>query len=209
MENKEKVAPGKFVAFSYKVLNAENDEVLFECTREAPDTMVYGVTNEVLPGLQSAMQGLAPQDKFSVTLPPEVAFGERFDDNVITLPLSTFERDGKVAEEVKIGAMLPMLTEDGYTVTGKVTEMDSDKVVMDFNHPFAGLTVKFDGEVVAVRDATPEELQPKHGCGCGCGHHDHEGCADGCGCGNHDHEDCGCGGDKENDCKCGDDCGCK
>ena len=116
--NNEKVGPGKFVAFTYRLLNAENGELLFEAKKEAPDTMVYGLTQEIIPGLQNVMKDLKIQDKFSVTLPPEVAFGHRVDENVITLPLSTFARDGKVAEEVKVGAMLPMLTEDGYTVTG-------------------------------------------------------------------------------------------
>lgn len=63
---------------------------------------------------------------------------------------------------------------------------------MDFNHPFAGMTVEFNGKVEEVREATLEELNPHHGCGCGCGDH---GCGDGCdsGCG-HDHGGCGCGG---------------
>ncbi len=202
MENKnEKVGPGKFVAFTYRLTNADNGELLFEAKADAPDTMVYGVTQEILPGLTSTMEGLGAQDKFSVTLPPEVAFGERLDDNVITLPTSTFERDGKMAEEVKVGAILPMLTEDGYTVTGKVIEMTPETVTMDFNHPFAGLNVQFDGEVVEVRDATEEEKQPKHGC-CGghCGCHSNE---EGCGCG----DDCGCTEEKGS-CGCGDDCGC-
>ena len=191
--NNEKVGPGKFVAFTYRLLNAENGELLFEAKKEAPDTMVYGLTQEIIPGLQNVMKDLKIQDKFSVTLPPEVAFGHRVDENVITLPLSTFERDGKVAEEVKVGAMLPMLTEDGYTVTGTVTEMGPEEVTMDFNHPFAGLSVDFDGEIVEVRDATEDELHPKHGCGgCGCGHHGENnedcGCGDSCGCG-----DCGGG----------------
>lgn len=205
--NNEKVGPGKFVAFTYRLLNAENGELLFEAKKEAPDTMVYGLTQEIIPGLQNVMKDLKIQDKFSVTLPPEVAFGHRVDENVITLPLSTFERDGKVAEEVKVGAMLPMLTEDGYTVTGTVTEMGPEEVTMDFNHPFAGMTVTFDGEIQDVRDATPEELQPKHGCGCHGHGHDGCGCGDGCACG--EDKDCGCHGDKDADaCSCGDNCKC-
>ena len=72
---------------------------------------------------------------------------------------------------------------------------------MDFNHPFAGKTVEFAGEVVEVRDATEEELHPHHGCGgCGCGKHQD----DSCGCG----DDCGCGGHSDSNCGCGDSCGC-
>lgn len=99
-------------------------------------------------------------------------------------------RDGKLAEEVKPGAILPMMTAEGYRVQGVVTEV-GDKIKMDFNHPFAGLTVRYEGKVEEVREATPEELQPAHGCG-------------GCGGG------CGSCGDGDGDCGCGDSCGsCK
>ncbi len=201
--NNETVGNGKFVAFTYRLTDANTGTLLFEAKADAPDTMVYGVTNEIIPGLQSTMEGLKAADKFSVTLPPKVAFGERLEDNVITLPASTFERDGKMAEEVKEGALLPMLTEDGYTVTGRVISIDANNVTMDFNHPFAGLTVQFDGEVIEVRDATEEELKPRHCCGGGC-HHGDGGCGDGCG------NDCGCHGeDKADDCKCGGHCSSK
>lgn len=206
MSNQEKIGPGKFVAFTYRLIDADNGNVIFEAKTDAPDTMVWGLTDDIVPALQNTMSGLKEGDKFSVTLPPEVAFGERLDDNIITLPLATFERDGQVGQEVKVGAELPMLTEDGFTVRGRIISMNDHDVTMDFNHPFAGLTVKFDGEVTQVRDATPEELQPRQGCGCGCGHDHGDHCCGGhgdCGCDhNHDHdhgEHC-CGG--HGDCGC-------
>ena len=105
-----------------------------------------------------------------------------------------FVVDGKFDKEmIKVGALVPMMTADGFRINGLVKEVTEENVVMDFNHPLAGKDVRFKGEVKTVRDATPEELQPAHGCGCGCGGYDH--------CG----DDCGCGGD---DCHCGDECGC-
>ena len=93
-------------------------------------------------------------------------------------------RDGQLAEEVKVGAELPMMTAEGYRVLGKVIEI-GDKVKMDFNLPFAGLTVTFAGEVEEVREATPEELHPAQGGCCGCGSHGScgDGCGEGGGCG--------------------------
>lgn len=183
---KEKVEPGKFVAYSYKLYNDDNNELLFETPADAPDVMVYGVTQEVIPGLIEMMKGLSKGDKFSATLPPVAAFGERNDEYLLTLDKEIFMRDGKLADEVKVGAILPMMTAEGYRVEGRVLEV-GDKIKMDFNHPFAGLTVRYDGIIDEVRDATPEELKPQHDCGgCGCGS---EGsCGDGCGCG-----ESGCG----------------
>lgn len=104
-------------------------------------------------------------------------------------------RDGEMAEEVVAGAELPMQTAEGFRILGRVISIDDKGVTMDFNHPYAGLTVTFDGEVTEVRDATPEELKPAGGCHCGggcgggdCG--DHEG---GC-CGSESHGEGGCCG---------------
>lgn len=192
-EKKEKVEPGKFVGYSYKVYDDADGTLLFEAPKEAPDVLVYGVSQDVIPGLLAALKDLSAGDKFSVTLPPEVAFGDVQKEYLIDVPLSAFGEE--LPEQVKVGAVLPMMTDQGFTVQGKVLEVTPEVVKMDFNHPFAGKTVRFDGEVLEVRDATPEELQPAHGCGCGCG----DGCDhDGCGCGHdHEHGDCGHG-----------DCGC-
>lgn len=176
---KETVGPGKFVAYSYKLYNDADGSLLFEAASEAPDVMVYGVSHEIVPGLAEALKGLAKGDRFGVTLPPAAAFGDHNPEYELVLDKEIFVRDGKLADEVKVGARLPMMTAEGYRIEGVVTEV-ADKVKMDFNHPFAGLTVRYEGEVEEVRDATPDELRPQGGCGCcSCGS---EGdCSDGCG----------------------------
>lgn len=192
-KKKETVEPGKFVAYSYKLYNDENGELLFETPAKAPDVMVYGISHEIVPGLVAALKGLAKGDRFETTLPPQAAFGEKNADYLLELDRDIFIRDGKLAKEVEVGAVLPMMTAEGYRVQGIVTEV-GDKIKMDFNHPFSGLTVRYEGTVEEVRDATPEELQPRHGCGgCGggCGS---DSCGDGCGCGSEgDSKGC-CGG---------------
>ncbi len=59
--------------------------------------------------------------------------------------------------------------------------MGDKHIRMDFNHPFAGLTVRYDGRIEQVREATPDEIKPAGGCGCG-----------GCGGGSHCDEGSGC-----------------
>lgn len=198
MEKNEKVGPGKYVRYAYKLYSEPDNELLFEATEEQPDEMIYGVSHEVVPGLIAVVKDLGEGDKFSITLPPEAAFGQRFDENVVTLEKEIFMRDGEMAEEVVVGAELPMMTAEGMRILGKVIEIDDNGVKMDFNHPFAGKTVRFDGKVIEVRDATPEELKPAGSCGCGhCGSGDcgdgncgDGGCGDSCGCGND--STCGC-----------------
>lgn len=197
MENKEIVGPGKFVKYAYKLYSEPDGELLFETPADAPDELVYGVSHEVVPGLIAAIKDLAAGDKFSVTLPPAAAFGDRYDDNVVELEKVIFERDGKLADEVVVGAELPMMTAEGFRIVGKVLEITDKTIKMDFNHPFAGKTVKYEGEIVEVRDATPEELKPVGGCCCGHDHCGDGGCSDHCGdggCGNDDSKSGCCGG---------------
>ncbi len=204
MDKKETIGPGKFVKYEYKLYDDANGELLFETPKDAPDELVYGISHDVVPGLLAAMKDLAAGDKFEVTLPPAAAFGDRYDENVVVLEKQIFERDGKLADEVVVGAELPMMTAEGYRILGRVLDISDAGIKMDFNHPFAGKTVRYEGKVVEVRDATPDELKPAGGCCCG---HDH-GCGDGCGdhgcgdgCGDH-----GCG-DGCGDHGCGDGCG--
>ena len=185
MENsKEKVGPGKFVEYSYKLYNDADGSLLFETPADAPDEMIFGVTPGIVPGLEAAMEGLSKGDKFEVTLPPVAAFGEKSKDLVMELDKEIFMRDGRLADEVKVGAVLPMMTADNLRVEGRVTKV-GDKIEMDFNHPFAGLTVRYDGEIVEVRDATPQDF-PQGGCcgGCGCsdGGCDSGSCGSDCSC---------------------------
>lgn len=185
---KEVVGPGKYVTFSYRLTDKDSGKLLFEAKKEAPDVMVYGASQDVVPGLIAAMTGLGAGDRFQTELPPSAAFGPRYEENVLTLPKEIFVgEDGEMPEAVKVGEMVPMMTEDGHRVMGIVLEIGDKDVKMDFNHPYAGMTVVFDGEVESVRDATPEEMKPSHACGCGCGH-DKGDCGDSCDCGS------GCGG---------------
>lgn len=187
MEKEYKVGPGMFVKYSYVLTDIDTDKELFRTPEDEPDEMVFGVSQDIVPGLIAAIDGLKAGDKFEIELPAEAAFGPRHQENVIELDKEIFMRDGKLAEEVKAGAELPMMTAEGYRVLGRVLEV-GDKVKMDFNHPFAGIAVKYEGKIDEVRPATEEELHPVSGCGC-CG----GGCGDG-GCGDGDSCGSGCGG---------------
>lgn len=200
----EKIKPGKYVEITYDLyqLNTDGSEKLVhQVDPEDPEKFIFGVTRGMIEPLERALEGLEAGATYDVTVKADEAFGPYDNEQVVTLEKDIFMVDGKFdAEMVKAGALVPMMTADGFRINGLVKEVTDKEVVMDFNHPLAGKDVRFKGEVKTVRDATPEELQPAHGCGCGC--HDH-GCDDGCGCG--DHDDC-CGSHSHH---CGDDaCGC-
>lgn len=191
----EKIQPGKYVELGYDLYRIDPDgseTLVHQTNTEDPERIVFGVTRGMIRPLEVAIDGLEPGGEFDVTVKSDEAFGPRDPEQIVTLPREVFEVDGKFDEKaIRKGAALPMMTADGYKITGVVDEVTPTDVKMDFNHPLAGKDVRFKGKILTVRDATAEELQPSHGC-CGCG----GGCGDGCdsdGCGS---EGCGCDGCK-------------
>lgn len=193
----EKIEPGKYVELVYDLyeISEQGDEKLVhQVDPDDPEKIISGVTPGIIIPLEKALQGLTIGDKYNVFVNAQEAFGAYDPEQVVELDRFIFEIDGTFDEErIRPGEMIPMMTADGFKVQGKVIEVSKDKVKMDFNHPLAGKNVRFKGSVLTVRDATPEELQPSHGCGCGC--HSEE-CNDHCDCGDNHH----CGDDA---CHCG------
>lgn len=189
----EKIGPGKYVEMTYDLYKVNNDgteTLMHQVDPQDPEKIVFGVTRGMILPLERELEGKSRGDEFDVKVAAAEAFGEYDPEQVAELERDIFIVDGKFDEEViKVGAVVPMMTADGYRINGLVKEVTPDKVMMDFNHPLAGADVRFKGKVTEVHDATPEELKPfQGGCGCGC-NHDH--CGEGCeggGCG-----DGGCG----------------
>ena len=182
-----RISANKYVAVIYdlNVGEGEERELMEKATREVPLKFIYG-TGMMIPAFEDALAGLESGDQFDFSLTPENAYGEYNEDHVLELPKNIFEIDGKFdSEMVKEGNTIPMMDADGHRMNGSVLEVKKDVVVMDFNHPLAGETLHFKGEVVDVHEPTAEEIaaMTSSSCGGGC-----EGCGGGCG----DHECGGC-----------------
>lgn len=183
----EKIQPGKYVELGYDLYAVEADgteQLVHQTDVEDPEKIIFGVTKGMIVPLEKAIDGLEPGSTFNVTATAEEAFGPYDPEQIVELEKEVFLVDGKFDEEVvKPGGVVPMMTADGFRINGVVKEVTDKTVKMDFNHPLAGKAVRFDGKILAVRDATPEELHPAQGCGCGCHGSD---CSDGsCGCDSH------------------------
>lgn len=190
-----KIEQNKVVSLSYK-LEADGD-VIEVVTKEKPMQFMYGV-GYLLPKFEANILNMDVGDKFDFTLQAGEAYGEWDDDAVFDLPKTVFEIDGKFDDEhVKIGENIPMQDNQGNRMFGTVEAISDNAVTMNFNHPLAGSALHFSGEVVHVRDTTPEDLSGNCGCGCGCNDKDDCGC--GCSC---DDDDCDCGCDDKS-CGCG------
>ena len=162
-----KIAEKTFVTLSYTLTVDGN--IADAATAENPLGFVFGA-GYLLPEFEKNIAGMEPGDKFAFTLTPEIGYGEHNPDMVIELPRSTFEVNGEVEEGLlTVGNQIPMMTNDGMHLIGVVKEVDGDKVKMDFNHPMAGKTLNFAGEIIGVREAEEADYPHAHGGGCSCG----------------------------------------
>jgi FKBP-type peptidyl-prolyl cis-trans isomerase SlyD len=108
---------------------------------------LHGGYGGLLEGLERAVEGKAPGESVRVQLEPEDAFGD-YDAELVRL--EPVERYGE-----GIAAGMEVEENGGVYI---VTDVADGKVVLDGNHPLAGMSLCFSLEVLAVRIAKPEEI---------------------------------------------------
>ena len=183
-----KIEINKYVTLTYDLHVGEDDEreLMESATTEAPLEFIFG-TNSMLQSFEDQIEGKVAGDTFAFTLTPEEAYGDYDDDKILDLPKNVFQVDGEVDTELLFeGNTIPMMDTEGNKLMGSIIEVKEDVVSMDFNHPLAGETMHFAGNVIEVRDATTEEIAAlftqESGGGCsvcaddGCGDRGH-GCS--------------------------------
>ena len=151
-----KIDANKVVSLSYEL--TVDGEVIETVKAEKPMQFLFG-TGYLLPKFETYIEGKTAGNAFEFTLSPTEAYGEENADAIVELPKHIFEVDGKIEDGLlTVGNILPMADADGNRLNGTISELRNNVVVMDFNHPLAGATLHFKGAVVAVREATYEEL---------------------------------------------------
>ncbi len=130
---------------------------------------------QIIDGLDEALRGVAAGVKQRVEVPAAKAYGERDATQVqrVLKVLLPVEGELNPGDQFKAG-------EDAFAPVVTVVGVEGDEVILDGNHPLAGVDLVFEVEVVGVRAASADELE--HG-------HAHQGKGDGCGS-----HDCGCKG---------------
>ncbi len=158
-----KVTKDKVISLTYELrLNSNDGNVVESLTPEAPLTFLYGSGN-LLPKFEENISELAVGEVFKFNLNASEAYGEVNHDAIVDVPISAFERDGKVDEQLlQPGTKIPMQDSDGNKLTGIVKEVNESNITMDFNHPLAGQHLYFNGEITEIREATEEELHHGH-----------------------------------------------
>lgn len=165
------ISAKKVVAVSYE-LREDNaaGPVVEKTAADSPLVFLYGI-GSMIPDFEKNLAGLKVGDTFAFGIQSENAYGKYDQQAVVDLPIQTFYVEGKLDTDILfLGNIVPMQTNDGRMMRGKVIAITADSVKMDFNHPMADKNLYFTGAVETVREASPEELAHGHVHGPG-GHH--------------------------------------
>jgi FKBP-type peptidyl-prolyl cis-trans isomerase SlyD len=123
-----------------------------------PVQYLHGGYGDIFPAVEAALDGREEKDRVEVRLEPEDAFGD-YDETLLRVePRSAFPESLEVGmrfEGLASGHAEDDPDENIYTVT----DIAEDKVVLDGNHPLAGMALQFVSTIIGVRAATPAEIE--------------------------------------------------
>jgi len=184
MEN-QKEQKNKYIAASYKLYDTRDGEKnLIEETPEGRPFQFISGMGLTLEKFEKELAEVVEGGSYEIEMTAAEAYGERKEEYVISLDKSIFEIEGKFDDEhIKPGAVVPLMGANGERMNGTCVEVKEDKVVMDMNHPLAGIPLHCEGTVVTNREASNEEIQEMVKAMSGQGSSCDGNCGDGCGCG--------------------------
>ncbi|MBL0355201.1 MAG: peptidylprolyl isomerase [Dechloromonas sp.] len=150
------VARNSVITLDYHVTDPDGEVV-----DEGREPLVYlhGGYEDIFPKIEEALQGKKIGESVNVKLQPDEAFGDYDAEMVQVEPRKDFPKELEVGMQFEGG---PEEGDDDDFVIYRVTEIADDKVVLDGNHPLAGMALIFTCTVTAIRDASAEELEHGH-----------------------------------------------
>ena len=150
------VEKNKVVEIEY-TLKDDSGQVLDASEGRQPLSYIQGVGN-LISGVENALEGKSSGERVEITVPPETGYGVRDDSLVLSIERDKFSQ----FEDLKEGARFRMESPEGPMIF-TVVKVEDGEVLVDGNHPLAGMTLNFDITIQSVREATSEELDHGHG----------------------------------------------
>jgi FKBP-type peptidyl-prolyl cis-trans isomerase SlyD len=151
-----RVGKDRVVAIDYTIRDLDGN-VVESTNGNKPFVYLHGY-EQIVPGIEVALDGFPAGTALDLSLTPEEAYGDRDPAAVVVLPRRVFP----AGQEPEVGDLFRANRVDGRPVVFTILDVSTDSVVIDANHPLAGQTLEVHVEVISVRTATPEERQHEH-----------------------------------------------
>ena len=148
------IQPNIHVTLDYE-LKGDDGELIDASEGEGgePIRYVHGY-GMLVPGLEAGLVGLRIGEERDILVPAEAGYGDRDDELVMEVDRADFPDPAKVEEGDEFVAESP----DGDEVVMRVVELRPESVLVDANHPLAGVALHYSVKVLTVRAATDEEI---------------------------------------------------
>ena len=146
-----RIARGSHVTLHYRiaaVVDGAEREVVSTFGSQ-PATMTIG-GGDIAEPLETCLIGLAEGSQERFELEPESAFGERRSDLVQTLSRAVFDQNTDPAADYVPGDIVQFLSPEGRQFSGVLKLHGPERVVVDFNHPLAGIPVRLAVQVIGI-----------------------------------------------------------
>jgi FKBP-type peptidyl-prolyl cis-trans isomerase SlyD len=152
----EKVAKDLVVTLQYKLM-WEDGELVEESEQDDPLMYLHGHEN-IIPGLEEALEGMSVGEKKTVMVEPENGYGEYDPED-----MGRIERSELPPEfEPEPGMIIEVTDDEGDEAEAVILEVDDEGILLDFNDPMAGERLHFEVEIIGIRAPTSEELDHGH-----------------------------------------------
>ncbi len=154
------IEPNKVATVNYT--GSYLDGVVFDSSEgKEPLSFLVG-KGQMISGFEQELMGAKIGEKREFTLTPDKAYGERDENAIQKMEKGQFPDDMNLEVGMIVGAQ-----SDQGPIQFSIVDIDGEMVTVDFNHQMAGMTLRFNVEVVNVRDATSEEILHGHAHGKG------------------------------------------
>ncbi|MET0025674.1 MAG: peptidylprolyl isomerase [Sedimenticola sp.] len=123
-----------------------DDGSVFDSSAEGNPLEFTIGSEQVIPGFEKAVTGMAIGDKKSVSIPADDAYGPVFQEMIRKVPKGVLPEDLEPTEGMTLQAQSP----EGRPINMIVIQVEEDTITVDGNHPLAGQTLNFDIELLTV-----------------------------------------------------------
>jgi FKBP-type peptidyl-prolyl cis-trans isomerase SlyD len=134
------------------------DGEVIEDTQESEPIQFLQGAGQVLPALEGQLYGMSVGESKELTLQPEEGYGLVDEEAISDYDRNEFPKD----IPLQPGVELELKDQDGDTHFARVVAVDDNHVRLDFNPVLAGKSLQFNIRIVALRNATAEEIEHGH-----------------------------------------------
>ncbi len=131
------------VHYTGKLVNGQ----VFDSSLEREPLQVQLGQGQLIPGFEKALVDMAVNEKKTVTIPKEEAYGD-IHDELFQKVLKT-----ELPEDIKpeVGMGLVGASPDGQQQQFIIAQVNDDDIIINANHPLAGQDLVFDLELIAIK----------------------------------------------------------